>query len=146
MRSLRAGVAVVLLAMMSPAMAGVYTDDLSRCLVEKSTPGDKSILVQWIFMAIAHHPSVASLAKVTPQDADALNKKAADLFMRLLTETCEDSTKKAVQYEGSVAIQQAFQVLGQVASRELMSAPEVAAIIGGLEKHLDPKKLESLAK
>lgn len=64
----------------TPAMAGIYTDDLSRCLVDKTSTEDKSVLVQWIFVAMAQHPSVVPLTKITPADVDRDNKAAGELF------------------------------------------------------------------
>jgi len=140
--------AVVALALltMSPAFAGVYTDDLTRCLVEKSTPEDKTSLVQWIFVAMSRHPSVSSLTRITTDDMEKYNKVAGELFMRLLTETCVEPSKKAIKYEGAAAIQSAFQVLGQVAAGDLFQNPEVATVMGGLDKYLDAEKLKTLTQ
>ena len=44
MKSIHAVVAVAMLSV-TPAFAGIYTDDLSRCLVDKSTPDEKNTLV-----------------------------------------------------------------------------------------------------
>ncbi len=146
MNSFRLAAIVVLLAALSPAQAGPYTDDLSRCLVEKSTADDKSLLVQWIFVAMAQHPSVAGLTRITAEDKEKHNRQAGDLFMRLLTETCVDDSKKALKYEGAVAIQMAFQVLGQAAAREIFAHPDVSEMMAGLDKYVDKQKLESLAQ
>ena len=43
------------------AMAGTYGDTLTKCLVERTTPADKTLLVQWIFSTIAVHPDVSSM-------------------------------------------------------------------------------------
>jgi len=146
MKSLRLIAAISMIACVSPAFSGVYTDDLTRCLVEKSTPQDKTTLVQWMFVAMSQHPSVASLTKVTPDDVELHNKAAGELFVRLLTDTCVENTKKAIKYEGATAIQNAFQVLGQVAAGDLFANPEVAKVMSGLEKYMDAKKLEALNK
>jgi hypothetical protein len=138
-------VALCLLAA-SPAMPGVYTDDLSRCLVEKTSTEDKTALVQWIFVAMAQHPSVSSLTRITSEDVDRHNKAAGALFMRLLTESCVDASRKAVKYEGGAALQVSFQVLGQAAAGELFAHPDVTKVMSGLEKHLDKDKLEALSK
>jgi len=145
MKRIHAVVAIALLTM-SPAFAGVYGDDLSRCLVEKTTSQEKTSLVQWIFVAMSRHPSVSSLTKITADDVEKHNKVAGELFTRLLTETCAEQTKKAVKYEGGAAIQNAFGVLGQVATSELFTNQDVAAVMSGLEKYLDAKKLEALSK
>ena len=123
--------------------AGVYTDDLSRCLVESSTSSDKLTLVKWIFTAISLHPAVKSIATVSAKQIDNSNKEAADIFVKLVTETCKDQTVKAIKYEGEIAIQTSFGVLGQVAMMELLSNPEVAAGMAGLQKYMDAEKIKS---
>lgn len=141
----RALVAIALLSA-TPAMAGIYTDDLSRCLVEKTTTEDKTTLVLWIFVAMAQHPSVSSLTKITPADVDRHNKAAGELLMRLLTESCVETSKKAVKYEGGAALQTSFSVLGEAAAGEIFANPDVLKIMGGLEQYLDKEKLEALSK
>ena len=121
--------------------AGVYTDDLSRCLVESSTPNDKLTLVKWMFTAMSLHPAVESLSKVTPQQRDDSNRDVANLFVKLLTQTCKDQASTALQYEGRLAMQSSFNVLGQVAGKELFMNPNVAAGMAGLEKHMDKDKI-----
>lgn len=143
---LQALAAISLLAMASTGSAGPATDDLSRCLVEKTSVEDKNLLVKWIFVAMAQHPSVSSMTRITAAQVDENNKAAAGLFMQLLTETCLEESRKAMKSEGGAALQQAFQVLGQVAGRDLMSAPEVSNMMAGLTKHIDEKKLEALGK
>jgi len=146
MKNLRRLAAVGLLVAISPVQAGVYTDDLSRCLVDKSSTADKSVLVQWIFVAMAQHPSVVSLTKISTDDKEKHNRQAGELFMRLLTDTCADESKKALKNEGALAIQTAFQVLGQAAAREIFSDPSVAEMMSGLDKYVDKEKLETLVK
>jgi len=63
--------------------------------------------------------------------------------MNLLTVSCKEQSQKAVKYEGRMAIQAAFQVLGQVAAGELMANPEVAAGLAGLNKYFDEEKLDA---
>lgn len=148
MKGLRVAAAMAVMAISaasSPALAGMYTDDLSRCLVEKTSPDDRGTLVKWMFVAMSQNPAVSSLTKVTAADIETHNQAAGALFMRLMTQTCVDPAKKAIQYEGVGAIQGAFQVLGQVAARDLMASPDVAKVMAGLEKYMDSKKLEALS-
>lgn len=60
-----------------------------------------------------------------------------------MTESCKAQTQQALKYEGAVALQVAFQLLGQVAARELFSDPAVAGGMADLEKHFDKQKLEA---
>ena len=133
----------ILLSSSIVGYAGVYSDDLSKCLVESSTPNDKSILVKWMFTSMALHPDVKSMSLVTDVQRDSANQNAAEMFVRLMTETCLVQAKKAIKYEGPMAIQQGFTVFGQVAGQELFTDPSVAKSLAGLEKHLDGEKLSS---
>ena len=126
------------------AHAGPYTDELSKCVVEATTQEDRSAFVRWLFSAASRNPAVKSITLVTAEQLDTENRKAANLFMRLLTESCPKQVEKAVKFEGSVAIQSSFQVLGEVAGRELFSSPEVTAGIAGIEKYVDAEKLKSV--
>ena len=131
-------------AMMSPARAGIYTDDLSKCLVNSTSDQQKSILVQWVFAIAALHPSVKPLSSVSDTKRDSLNKGVADLFTVLLTQTCRKETQDAVKYEGSGAIQSSFAVLGQVAMTNLFSDPNVSGGMEGFTKYLDKAKFEGV--
>jgi hypothetical protein len=124
--------------------AGPYTDALAKCLVDSTTVDDRSTLVRWMFAAASAHPAVASIANVTPAQLDEMNRVTANLFVNLLTESCPDVARDALQFEGQSAIEGGFNVLGQVAGRELFSAPEVAGSLAGLERHVDTNKLQKL--
>jgi len=134
-------IAGVIVLFSSGLNAGVYSDDLSRCLVESSTCSDKLVLVKWMFTAMSLHPAVKSMASVSAEQRDNSNKEVADLFVRLVTETCKDQTLKAIKYEGTVAIGSSFNVFGQVAAKELFSHPDVAAGMADLNKYMDPEKI-----
>jgi hypothetical protein len=49
----------------SAAVAGVFTDDLGRCLVNSTTKEDRVNLIRWLFVAASHHPAVKPIATVT---------------------------------------------------------------------------------
>ncbi|HTP38337.1 MAG TPA: hypothetical protein VMI92_02065 [Steroidobacteraceae bacterium] len=136
--------ALLLGAGWSSARAGIYADDMARCLVDSSSTQDKTTLVRWIYVALSQNPSISSLSKVTSADIEKSNAEVGALFMRLLTESCADKTKKAIQYEGNAAMQTSFATLGQVAAAQLFASPEVNTVLEGLKKYVDPKKLEAL--
>lgn len=146
MNTVRLALVVLVLASFAAggAYAGPYTDDLSKCLVESTTPQDRADLVKWMFAAASLHPAVRSLASVSTEQLNDANKKTADLVVRLLADSCRQETQKALKYEGQMTLQASFQVLGQVAGKELFTSPEVATALSGLEDYLDVKKLESL--
>jgi hypothetical protein len=128
-----------------PALAGVYADDLGKCLVSSTTRDDRSDLIRWLFVAASHHPAVKPIASVSPAQQEDSDKQMGALFMKLLTVSCKTESQKALQFEGMVTIQLAFEVLGKVAGQELFTSPEVAGNLKGLAKYIDGDKLKALA-
>jgi len=82
--------------------------------------------MQWIFSAMSLHPAGSPLASITAEQRVAFDKKAAALFIRLMSADCRQQTIDALKYEGAAALQASFQLLGQVAMRGLMSDANVA--------------------
>ncbi len=124
------------------AQAGLYSDDLARCLVESTTAADKNALVKWMFATAALHPAVKSIASVTDAERAQSTRSTAELFEKLLTESCRAQAQMAVKYEGTAALQTGFQMLGQVAARELFADPGVIHGLAELEKYIDSQKIE----
>ena len=138
--------ALVLLGLSSSVSAGPFNDKLAICLVENTSQADKATLMRWIFGAMSRHPGVEDLSKVNQAHADQMNKAAADLFVALLTDRCATETQQAVKYEGAAVISSSFEVLGKVAMQGLMSDPAVQDYMGGLERNIEPGKLDSILK
>jgi hypothetical protein len=125
-----------------PAFAGQYADALADCLVKSTSNSDKNTLVQWMFVTAALHPELRNLLAATDAQRSELNMKTAQLIQTLLTESCLAQTKAALRNEGEGTIQSSFSVLGQAASQEIFSNPEVASGIAELGKYFDLQKLE----
>ena len=133
------------LAFSSSAHAGIYGDDMTRCLVAKTSTQDKTDLVRWIFVIAALHPDVKSIATVPEDQRTEANRAAGKLLERLLTDSCKSQVKEAIKYEGAGALQASFQVLGQVAMQELMTNPEVRNGFRDIAKYVDESKFKELA-
>lgn len=138
---LAACTAISLSFAVAPAQAGVYGDDLSKCLVASTTDADKALLMKWMFSAIALNKEVSPYVDMPADVREKINVNAAGLYMRLLTDSCKTQTRDAFKYEGQAAIASAFQVLGQVASQGIFGDPAVEAGMSDLTKHFDEKKL-----
>lgn len=140
--------AALLGALAAPGMAsaGVYADDMSKCLVRSTTDADQAQLVGWLFAAISSHPTVKPMTNLTDAQRDAAVQKAGALMQRLMLVDCRKETVDALKYEGTGSIGQAFGVLGQAAMRGLMSDPKVAEGMAGLGKSIDEKKFEEMLK
>lgn len=130
------------LSLSAPARAGTYGDTLTKCLVEKTTPADKTVLVKWMFAMMSLHPEVSKLSATTKEVRTQSSKDAARMFEKLLTVTCLDETRTAVKYEGGSIIEQSFNQLGQVAARELFSNQRVAGGMAEFATYIDKKAME----
>jgi hypothetical protein len=127
------------------AHAGVYSDDMGKCLVSATSQADKTNLVRWIFATAALHPEVASIASVSQEERGRMDRDIAALFERLVTEDCREEAREAIRYEGmNTAFESSFALLGKVAMQELMTDPNVSAGFDGFTKYLDEQKFEAL--
>ena len=84
------------------------------------------------------------MVSVTERQRNKLNKSIAKLFERLLTDSCRKETQAAYKYEGKSTISTSFNLLGQVAGRELFSDPSVTKSVSGLAQYIDQKKMNDL--
>lgn len=128
------------------AHAGPYADTMGRCLVSATSEQDRTDLVRWIFASFTLHPKVSDLSSLDAAGRDKITRTAIDLMLRLVTVACRKETREAIQYEGPMALQSAFQVLGQVAARSLMSDPVVISALSDVDALIDPKKIEEALK
>lgn len=126
-----------------PAAAGMYGDQLSKCLVESTSQKDRTVLIRWVFAAMASHPEVSSLAAISDARGAELNREAGALFTKLLSESCASETRQALKAEGNGVMESSFNVLGQIAMQGLMTDPAVASYMAGLEAGIDGEKLEA---
>ncbi len=135
-------------AVLAPGLAhaGIYTDEMSKCLVRSATPQDQTDLVNWVFAAMSSHPSVKGYVSITEAQRTEIARKASGLMERLLITSCRKETVEALKYEGASAIEQSFGVLGQVAMRGLMGDPAVAENFTKLGEYVDESKFEALGK
>lgn len=126
------------------AVASPATDGLSTCLADNTSGKDRKDLARWIFLAMSLHPEIRNLSAATAATRDEADKKMAALVTRLLTVNCEQQTKIVAANEGGAGMFTAFKSLGEVAMRELMGNPDVAASVGAYARYLDQKKIDSV--
>jgi hypothetical protein len=137
---------MTLFAAAGTARAGVYTDDMTKCLVKAMSPQDQSTLIQWTFSAMALHPDVHPYANITDEQRKALDQKAANLFQRMMTVDCRKEVVDAVKYEGTGSFEDAFAAMGEAAMRGLMNEPQVSKGMEGFVEYFDKTRMEALFK
>jgi hypothetical protein len=128
------------------ASAGVFSDDLAKCLVAKTSPADRTVFIQWMFAAMTANPAVASLSNMTEAQRTTHTQQAGALMQRLLLDDCRKDTVAAIRNEGPEALRQSFGVLGEVAMQNLLNDPAVSKEVSGLAASLDKARWADLAK
>jgi hypothetical protein len=136
---------VLTLGLSGVARAGVYGDDLAKCLVKSTAPADQTAFMVWLFAAMGAHPAVKVYSSMTDAQRTAATRQAALLMQRLLTVDCRKESVAEIKYEGQEGLGQAFSLLGQVAMRGLMGDPAVASNLESLGTFVDKGSIESLS-
>ena len=140
-------IAVVVCASLSwQVQAGPAAQELGVCLTDSLTGKERKDLAKWIFFAIAAHPEISSYSKVSEANQQQSDEFVGNLVTRLMADDCPQKSKNALQEGGSVAFEQAFGLVGQVAMQELMADHKVLQTISGYEKYLDQTRLRALSE
>jgi hypothetical protein len=139
----------LLLALWAPASlarAGVYTDELTKCVVKHANDADRTAFVAFIFSAMSVHPSVQAYSTISEVQRDELSKAVAGLTQRLLTEDCRTETVAALKNEGFSVFQAPFSALEDAAMGDLTKNPAVHKELGRFASQLDPAKFLPVLK
>lgn len=146
MRYARLGVAALLALAPAAGHAGVYTDDLTKCVVAATSEADQVQLMRWMFSALSTNPALSDMVTVKPAQIDDLSKSAAALMQRLLLKDCRTEVVTAIKYEGPAALGTAFNTLGNVAGRNLMTNPATMAAMMKLQQYSDSSAFDQLGR
>jgi hypothetical protein len=128
----------------TPAIAGPYGDDLTKCLISSVTDTDKTDMVKFIFSAMSLNKKISPYINMSNNVRENINKKAGELYTRLITDTCKLQTYNAAKYEGPSAVTDAFKFLGQVSAQSIFSDPSVSDGMKDVMKYFDQEKLNSV--
>ncbi|GAB4061402.1 hypothetical protein GCM10028811_23770 [Uliginosibacterium sediminicola] len=132
----------LLSALAMPAQAGIFADDLARCMVRTTTEADRHAMLRWLISSISVHPVLKSMITVSAEQSKAANQDAALLMERLLTVSCKAEAQQALRSEGGDVLGYSFGQLGQIAGRELSNDPAVAQKMQEYMQVVDAKKIQ----
>jgi len=125
-------------------MAGPFGDDMAKCLVSSTSSKDNILLGRWLVRVYGEHSESKGLVYISDFDKKIIDRDVGKLFTRLLTQDCEFEAKKAYKYEGLSVMSNAFQVLGEVAGKELLEDRNVSKALKKFTEYVDYEKLEYL--
>ena len=134
---------VSLVALSSPTFAATPTEAFSVCLVDSLNGKERKVFARLVFFSMAAHPEIESYSKIKKSDLENASKSIGKIFTRLLTVDCPKELKTA-NASDPLAIQKAFELVGQVAMQELMTNGAVAEAMAGFGKHADMQAIQKL--
>ena len=139
LRTIFLAISVMLIGILSfdlEAYAGPDTDDLIKCMIESTTETDREEIAKWVFSLVAKHPSVKSMSSVSEDKLKETNKKIADLFILLLTDSCRGKASQAIKNDGQIAVLKSFKALQKASVKMVLMSPDIAAVMSDMEDYI----------
>lgn len=131
--------------MSTPAYANTAGNQLGTCMIDSLSGKERKSLAKWIFVAMAAHPEIKSLTKISSKERLSTDKTIGALITRLLATDCPNQLQAATKADPA-AINGAFELVGKVAMQELMTDASVNKAISNYANYTDQKKLNALFK
>ena len=124
--------------------AGPYQDRYTSCILENTSERDKIILVKWLFVLLAEHPSLKNDFPTTEDDKISNDMAVADYISYVLGVKCLNETKDVLKFEGEEGFLKAFELLGEVAFMELADHEDVSSSFERYIQYIDPSLFEKI--
>ena len=120
-----------------------FTNNLTTCLVRATNEDDRKNLIDWILSIMSEHPNIRSI-NMSENDKLRADIRVADLFKDLLGRRCEKEFIEAMNYDGALAIESSFAVLGEIAMGDITGHPIVAEASGRFANYIDDDFYDAL--
>lgn len=118
-----------------------FATSFGQCLVDALSADERKSLARWVFFSMAVHDDIQKFASVSEEDRAASDLQVGSLVTRLLADDCPDAFREATSVD-PLAVQRAFELVGQVAMGELMQDEKVLKAIGNYGNFVDMPSLE----
>lgn len=137
--------AIILVGLFSgtSSFAGTPSDNLGNCLVDTLNGKERKNLAKWIYFSIGSHPEMKQFMGATVEDIKNSDKFVGKLITKLLTIDCPKELKLAHKSD-PLAIQKAFQLVGQVAMQELMTNKSTMKALTNYAEYSDKEKINKI--
>ena len=119
---------------------------LGECIARSTTGADRILTARWFAASLGSAPQVSDVVTVDAEIRDQTNREMAALFTRLFTEDCAEMAAPLMKAGDMGGIQAAGGRLGQIAMQELMSDPQVLAVMMGYVAYVDQSAFNKLSQ
>ncbi|MCG6201643.1 hypothetical protein [Psychromonas antarctica] len=127
----------------APVIASTPTDQLGTCLVDTLNGKERKNLAKWIFFAIGSHPEMKIFMNATSKNIQESDQYVGKLVTKILTVDCPEELYAANKSD-PLAIQKAFELVGQVAMQELMNNQKTIKAITNYSIYADQEKINAI--
>ena len=123
--------------------ASTPTEALGTCLVDTLNGKERKNLAKWIYFAIGSHPEIKSFMNATPDNIQKSDEYVGKLITKILTVDCPKELSVANKSD-PLAIQKAFEWVGQVAMQELMANQDTMKALTNYAAYTDQEKINEI--
>ena len=124
------------------SISGPFSDEFARCIVNSSTPNEKTSFIEWMIRIFNEHPELNDLVKMSDNQKIKLDKEIANIYSDLVTVRCKEEAEKAIKFEGDKSIPGAFSAFRASASQTILVHPDVAESSLKYAEYLDFSSLD----
>ena len=124
-------------------IASTPTEQLGTCLIDTLNGKERKNLAKWIYFAIGSHPEIKSFMNATTDDIQKSDEYVGKLITKILTVDCPEELSAANKSD-PMAIQKAFELVGQVAMQELMANQDTMKALTNYVTYTDQEKINSI--
>lgn len=123
--------------------ANTPTEELGTCLVDTLNGKERKALAKWIYFSMGSHPEIKSFMKATPDDIQNSDEYVGKLITKILTIDCPKELQVANK-ANPLAIQKAFELVGQVAMQEIMTNEDTLKALTNYAIYTDQAKISEI--
>lgn len=123
--------------------ANTPKEQLGTCLVDTLNGKERKNLAKWIYFSIGSHPEMKPFMKATDADIQESDEFVGKLITKILVEDCPKELNTANKSD-PLAIQKAFELVGQVAMQELMTNQDTMNAITNYITYTDQDKINAI--
>jgi len=116
--------------------AGVYSNQLTRCIIEAMDKQDKVQFSRYFVLMYSQSPEVQDMVSISEKQERNILENIAKLYSKLMTKSCKKLTKKVMKYEGTKGIVKSFTMLGRIRAQQIMKSKEVQEMFKIYNKYL----------
>ena len=118
------------------SQAGLYADELGKCMINNASELDKNNLIQWMFISMSKHPLNAKRVDKNDLYEQLISVSVGKLISDLTMNKCRKETELTKNVEGASGIVFAVGMLTSYAAQSMYENPDVKNYMDEADKYI----------